>query len=204
LPTLRCTNDDCEHEWFERSQLAVGSECPLCDSETRVVTDWDEPAVEPTLAVRAQQRAKSGIKVARARARRLLEHHEVTEPPIDVRAIARALDKEIRERPALGSLRGRLQGDVIEVPTGDHEYVKRFSIAHELGHVVLETRHEDGSPAEREANAFASELLVPGDLLQTALRKETSIEALIRVFQVSRPVLKIAAQCHGLHAQLTP
>src|SRR4051794_10044864 len=90
LSTPRCLSEDCEHEWFERSQLAVGTSCPMCDSETRVVTDWDEPPSEVTLVISAQQRAKSGIKVARASARRLLEQHEVTEPPVDVHAIARS------------------------------------------------------------------------------------------------------------------
>jgi hypothetical protein len=48
--------------------------------------------------------------------------------------------------------------------------VKRFSIAHELGHHRMQTLHSQGRRVETDANAFAGELLVPGPKLFEALR----------------------------------
>jgi hypothetical protein len=202
VPTLRCTNDDCGYEWHERSRLAIGSVCPRCESETREVTDWDEPP-QSRLTEVARERRDGRIGYARTRAHDVRAQHHDGGPPIPIRAIAAALGLEVREKPTLGNLRGRLNDNVIELPQDDHEWIKRFSIAHELGHVVLGTTHQDGSPAEREANAFAGELLIPGGLLREQMETETSIEALVRIFQVSRPALKIAAQLHKLDGELT-
>jgi hypothetical protein len=201
---LRCTDEDCGYEWHERSRLAVGSLCPRCENETREVTDWDEPPAPLRLAEAARERREGRIGFARTCARDVREQHHPGGPPIPVRAIAATLGLEVREKPTLGNLRGRLNENVIEVPKDDHEWIKRFSIAHELGHVVLETTHQDGSPAEREANAFAGELLIPGTLLREQMQSETSIEALVRIFQASRPALKIAAKLHKLDGELTP
>jgi hypothetical protein len=204
VPTLRCTNDDCGYEWHERSRLAVGSACPRCDSKTEEVTDWDEPPQPSRLAEAARERRDGRLGFARARAREVREQHHQGGPPVPVREIAVALGLEVREKPTLGDLRGRLNGNVIEIPKGDHEWVKRFSIAHEIGHVVLETVHRDGSAAEREANAFAGELLIPGGMLREQMQTETSVEALVRIFHVSRPALKLAAKLHKLDGQLSP
>jgi Zn-dependent peptidase ImmA (M78 family) len=204
VPTLRCTNTECGHQWHERSRLAIGSPCPECDGETIEVTDWDEPQQPSSLAEAARQKREGRIGFARGRAHEILAQHHEGGPPVDVHAIAAALGLEVREKPTLGSLRGRLNEDVIEVPKEDHPWIKRFSIAHELGHVVLETTHQDGSPAEREANAFAGELLVPGPLLREQIQMETSVEALVRIFLASRPVLRLAAKLHKLDGQLTP
>jgi hypothetical protein len=43
---------------------------------------------------------------------------------------------------------------------------RRFSIAHELGHLVLQHPSGESGRAERQANAFAAELLMPRGLLR--------------------------------------
>ena len=202
MPTLRCLDEDCGEEWFEPSDLAVGAMCRECGGPTEVADDyheWDEQGP------REKNRASDAPRLVHARksAHAVLRTHDITAPPVPVRAIARARGFEVVERSGLGDLRARLRGMTIEVRGSDHEYVKRFSIAHELGHDVLATTHSDGSPAEQEANAFAGELLAPGHLLRAELAESTELDVLRRRFEVSRDVVRIAAAHHGLADRLT-
>jgi hypothetical protein len=81
----------------------------------------------------------------------------------------------------------------------------RFSIAHELGHLLLHADHDaiariHGAPrtsgrefkVEREADLFASEVLVPTDLAAPTCERETpsldAVGALARSFDVSLTV----------------
>lgn len=82
---------------------------------------------------------------------------------------------------------------------------QRFTIAHELGHWVLHRnafladpeaypvlprfqRVEDSNAFEQEANAFASELLVPRHLLRQV--RSAPVSALASVFDVSREMME--------------
>lgn len=75
----------------------------------------------------------------------------------------------------------------------------RFDLAHELGHLVLH-RYSDGesqSVTEREADAFASEFLIPRASIREYLPYNPSIEALLAVktsFQTSAMAL-----AHSVH-----
>jgi Zn-dependent peptidase ImmA (M78 family)/DNA-binding XRE family transcriptional regulator len=56
---------------------------------------------------------------------------------------------------------------------------QRFSIAHELGHLLLHPDPEPGSPThERQANTFAAELLMPSSEIADRLPPATDITAL--------------------------
>ncbi len=204
LPLLRCTDPDCGHTWFERARLAEGADCIECGSPTVVVgreedEGWDDAPVIPG---RPSREDGPRLSHARERARALLKEHGIHSVPVPVRGIARREGLEIKDDVALGKLRARVVGSVIELASGDGEYVKRFSIAHELGHWILGTRHGDGPHIEAEANAFAGELLVPGSRLLVALRETTEISELSRVFQVSHSVIRIAAETHKKGALL--
>lgn len=62
----------------------------------------------------------------------------------------------------------------------------RFTLAHELGHIVL--GHQDSAPArEREADCFASHLLCPRPVLYAARRSDPAFtpEKAARLFYVS-------------------
>ncbi len=204
MPLLRCTDPDCGHTWFEHSRLADGADCIECGSPTTVVgreTDggWDDT---PAIPGRPAREDGPRLAYARARAQALLQEHAIQGVPVPVRAIARRDGLEIKDDVTLGKLRARLVGSVIELASGDGEYVKRFSIAHELGHWILSTRHGDGPHIEAEANAFAGELLVPGPRLLVALRQTTQVSELSRMFQVSHSVIRIAAETHKKGAVL--
>ncbi|CAA9479641.1 MAG: hypothetical protein AVDCRST_MAG67-780 [uncultured Solirubrobacteraceae bacterium] len=47
-------------------------------------------------------------------------------------------------------------------------------MAHELGHHFLGNRHRDEPLAEQEASSFAGELLVPGTMLESAMKQTTA------------------------------
>jgi Zn-dependent peptidase ImmA (M78 family) len=119
-----------------------------------------------------------------------------------VHSIARKCGFDIRESRTLGKLSARLVNKVIEVNADDPVVRQRFSVAHELGHHFLGTKHGDGRLAEQEANAFAGELLVPGQMLRSAIEQTADTRELAMLFKVSRQVLEIAAEHHKLFDQL--
>lgn len=93
--------------------------------------------------------------------------------PIDPYAIAAAVGLHISDLPPeKRDLSGEIEGDTIYVNPAEPRTRKRFTIAHELGHFVLEHGHSFRDPSrnfsysnyeirEVEANKFAVELLMP-------------------------------------------
>jgi len=77
----------------------------------------------------------------------------------------------------------------------------RFDVAHELGHLVLHPAAAcDDAVQEREANEFASELLIPRDAIPEYLRPNPPVAQLLRVrdqFKVSAMALAYAAHSSG-------
>ncbi len=128
-------------------------------------------------------------------AKRMLAEAGVDRAPVDVKKLART-HAQIVEQDMMDSVSGmlipaRLAGKhgrhVIVVNSSHAEVRKRFTIAHELGHLLLHnfdaphadtafrvrfraTMDYDGSVVEEiEANQFAAELLMPGQLLSEEL-----------------------------------
>lgn len=68
-----------------------------------------------------------------------------------------------------------------------HQHRRNWTIAHELGHLLL--GHSAGTPAEeREADCFAAELLMPSAVVaafEETYRKAMSAEEMTRSFAVS-------------------
>lgn len=138
--------------------------------------------------------------LARRRAQELLARAGVSCTPVNVYDIARrVLGAEIREEHYTGQ--GQLSGmayrrdgapDLIGVNESHSEARKRFTIAHEIGHLVMHAdrsfhvdqqlwlRNEKSSAAddacEIEANQFASELLMPSAILSADLERGVDIE----------------------------
>ena len=148
----------------------------------------------------------------RPRATELLSECAVRRPPVPVDEIARSQGARIRYSPFEGELAGMLIRDdrntVIGVNSLHHVNRQRFTIAHELGHLVLHKGkvHIDRSfrvnrrdavaaqatnPEEVEANRFAAELLMPHDLIMGDLadcidiEDEKDLKALALKYQVS-------------------
>lgn len=203
MPELRCLDPECGHRWYEKTAVAEGAECEECGGPTIVAGVDEEPPDELNTFARRLADRSPHPGHARERARRLLIEHRIGAPPVPVHAIARRCGFEVREAHDLGSLRARLLGQVIEVSASEPRTAQRFSVAHELGHHLLGSHHGDGEAAEKEADAFAGELLVPGHMLMGALERTTSTIELARTFQVSRQVLEIAASNHRKADRLT-
>ncbi|HEX3462584.1 MAG TPA: ImmA/IrrE family metallo-endopeptidase [Candidatus Elarobacter sp.] len=130
----------------------------------------------------------------------MLEKHGIEEPPVDLERIAHDLGVRI-EYPRLGdSLSGFLaitDGErLIGVNARHHKNRQRFTLAHELAHLVLghETGevHVDkgivlfrdtdssshGTEIEMEANRFAAELLVPKSMLKHDITRRDAFDTI--------------------------
>jgi len=202
MPRLRCTEEECGHTWFEPSALADGAICVVCGEPTELVGVDDEPPAELAGPVTAAS-DRSHPAHARTKAREVAKAHGFVRPPVVVHTIARKLGFTVHASHSLGTLRARLVGDVIEVNADEPVVAQRFSVAHELGHHFLGTLHGSGQTTEREADAFAGELLVSGPMLREALRETCDARELRELFKVSRDVLRIAAQTHRLDGGIT-
>lgn len=128
-------------------------------------------------------------------AERLLDEHGALRHPVPVETIAAALGISLQYSATDEEVSGFLYRDaagttVIGVNSSHHPNRQRFTIAHELGHFLLHVRsgvHVDSTtngplvllrsevssegkdPEEVEANAFASELLMPAPLFERDL-----------------------------------
>lgn len=130
-------------------------------------------------------------------ARRILEAVEAKEAPIKLRPVAEYLDVELRQEPLDSDLSGILvkkgQKVVIGYNSKHTKTRQRFTVAHEMGHYVLDHPGEmffdktltqraivikrDGRSSEGtdrhevEANRFAAELLMPRQLVEKEVTK---------------------------------
>jgi Zn-dependent peptidase ImmA (M78 family) len=138
-------------------------------------------------------------------AEKLLLSHQVAEAPVPVVQLAEGLGAEICYEPAEDSLSGFLlripvqRRAVIGVNSNHHENRQRFTIAHEVGHLLLhegdrlhvdrvdlglrvkrrdERSSEGTDDEEREANLFAAELLMPAVMLERDLESIGSCDLL--------------------------
>jgi IrrE N-terminal-like domain len=127
--------------------------------------------------------------MARGAAERVLERHWTGETPVDVYKIAEAMGLTVVTRRT--SHQGRLSDEEIQVPDDEARVARRFVVAHEIGHHEL--RHQvPEEKIEAEANAFASELLMPRPRLKRAVEAGLSFDELRRLFDVSSQALTYA------------
>lgn len=144
----------------------------------------------------------------KALARNVIHEYNISSLPINPREIADKLDIHIQEfPPSMDEISGCLMksGDsfAIGVSTAiSSQGFQNFTIAHELGHYFIDGHAEQllsdsvhysksydskGDKFEREADLFASELLMPWKFIQSILAGENSMET----------VKQISKQCHS-------
>ena len=129
---------------------------------------------------------------ARLACAKVIKDHGLTVLPVDPIAVARAVDIEVRPKPASSpGVSGMLlrSGDSFGIAYATHIKsvgFRNFSVAHELGHYFLPGHvdavlaggrlHESragfasGDPYEMEADHFAAMLLMPESLFTNAMR----------------------------------
>ena len=153
--------------------------------------------------------------LARNMARKVLKQYKIVEVPTDLQRICEAKGLEYVELDDPEELDGMLlemeDGTRVAMVNKAKSYVRgRFTLAHELGHIFLnhdkrdfydaEVAREYGEdfpedvkpPKEKEADAFASELLIPMEQLKRFQGDLKSPDKLAGIFQVSRPAMTIA------------
>lgn len=135
---------------------------------------------------------------ARKAAKNLLDSLEIRKAPIPVARIARAVGATVRYYPLDDELSGMIFikdcQPIIGVNALHHLHRQRFTIAHEIGHLMLhrdkiekqvhvdkkfpvmvyrDTRSTQGTKhMEIQANQFAAELLMPESLLREVVGQE--------------------------------
>lgn len=157
-----------------------------------------------------------------ARAQDLLQNNRVTEPPVPVVQIVKKLGVRLRFSPLDSELSGMIYikkgRPIIGVNALHHPNRRRFTIAHECGHLILHKAQitkeihidktfpmlmRDSMSAtgvdkmEIEANMFAAELLMPASFLTDALGNEpfdiddeSAVSALAKSFKVSSSAMR--------------
>jgi len=132
------------------------------------------------------------------RVNEILKMNKVNSVPVDLEKIAKNFDIRIvyseLENDISGFLYSKNEKPIISVNKNHPTSRKRFTIAHELGHFILNhhgdlfidkgrvlyrnTSSQDGIiKEEREANRFAAELLMPEEmLLKELIENEIDIE----------------------------
>ena len=166
---------------------------------------------------------KARVGFCRSAARKLLRENKVKEPGTRVETLVESLGYRVMERDWPIATSGILlrEHQVIGVNANHATVRKRFTIAHELGHHCLghhlwfEESHKvtiDSPPIdscegpdttpEREANVFASELLVPLAILKREAKKGRTPQALAQMFIVSDQTMFYALQDHRLLGRL--
>jgi Zn-dependent peptidase ImmA (M78 family) len=159
--------------------------------------------------------------------RRFLEEQRIDSFPIPVGRIARNLGATLRYEPFDGDISGVVFRDdeniVVGVNSLHHPNRQRFTIAHEIGHILFHKGKEvhidrpirvnlrDGvssqatNTEEIEANRFASTLLLPRHLLFPDLQRqsielddEEQLRRLAARYKVSLQALAIRFQNIGI------
>ncbi len=171
------------------------------------------------------------VKEAGDRAKEMLARLGIVNPAINPEEIANQLGVVIAREKLDGNTSAMLyrksgEAPVIGLNSTQSRKRQRFSIAHELGHLVLhpgrplivdhvrvnfrDDRASAGSFREEiEANAFAAELLMPKHMLERALMKfrldtpeDEIVKALANTFEVSREAIGYRLVNLGLRSGL--
>jgi Zn-dependent peptidase ImmA (M78 family) len=154
-------------------------------------------------------------------AKRILQEHGGSSRPVDVELIAKKLGAEIVYKPLEAELCGMIFNDGKNVVIGINESHpparKRFTLAHEIGHLVMHSHilngvhvdktfrqklYRDGRSKigedriEIDANKFAAELLMPTEFLLKDVKgafidPEAGPTELAKLYEVSPQAMSI-------------
>lgn len=146
-------------------------------------------------------------KTAKQLAQKLLKDARVTEAPVSLQKIIEHLQKTYELDVQRINVGEKVSGLLVVCKEVDTEYAtigfngshpwcrRRFTIAHEIGHLLLghtcNRDFEDGSHNETEANIFAGELLVPTNFVKKDFPRVNNLQELSKLYRVSDQTLTI-------------
>lgn len=159
----------------------------------------------------------SDYEKARLKAKELLEEHEIRNPVVPIFVLPQSLGFKIYfftpekiDGEKLNDVAGftDLEQKIIYINGNDPSYRQSFTVAHELGHIVLE--HQPSkvgvqyiyrnttittTDEEKEANVFAANLLMPKDFLFKIMKEyklnKNDINTLASIFGVSAQAMDL-------------
>jgi Zn-dependent peptidase ImmA (M78 family) len=152
---------------------------------------------------------RADFKGVRSKAQEVLKENLIYSPPIDAYEIARNYGVNVMNKPFPDKIKD-IAGFIIfnehkiYVNAADSLHRRRFTVAHELGHLLLHEKfleqnpelgvlarrplgRKDDDPLEQEANCFAANLLVPGSMLERYKNENPNLVA--EIFGVSPDVI---------------
>lgn len=157
---------------------------------------------------------KPNYSFAKKMARKVIKDYGLDTIPVDLNKVFVALKYKIVELNDPKDIDGMIlkikdQPIVVVINKAKPMTRQRFTLAHELGHIFLahdqrdlydaeEARDEEDAPLnskppkEREADIFASELLIPCDKLKLYKGDMKDLEKLANIFDVSKGAMAIA------------
>lgn len=167
---------------------------------------------------------KPRIGAARNLARLLIKKCGIVQAPVSLRVVISRLkkDRDLEVYSSVGfsnNLSGLLvtvesdclddRRDEIHINQKHHWVKRRFTIAHEIGHMLMNTTCDnlqvsldDNRNAEVEANQFAAELLVPLAILKIDLKKVGDVKTLAWNYIVSAETMGWKISGSGLLSKL--
>lgn len=143
---------------------------------------------------------------ARELARKLLKDSSCTNTPVMLKDVISYLKNKSGLECSPLNLSETISGFLIEDETvsaiayniSHHVHRQRFTVAHEIGHFMLShnnqrkndiDRDKTNSAHEKEANAFATELLMPLEFLKKDLKMSIDIDELAKKYWVSKDAM---------------
>jgi len=157
--------------------------------------------------------------LARQMARKVIKDYYLTEVPTNLRKIFQSLGMEYIELDDPKDIDGAIleidnKPSIAVLNRAKPIQRQRFTLAHELAHIFLHHKKRDtydseaerelaereqneaiqtGKPSsESEADAFASELLIPFDQIKKYEKDISNIEKMAEIFQVSKQAMTLA------------
>jgi len=147
----------------------------------------------------------------RSLVKKVLSDSGIASPPILVKDVAEAQGFDLIYYPFPEEVSAVVIKDeklfAIGVNQNHHPNRQRFSIAHELGHYLLdhkqdlfvkisnldfvEKKDDSNKLIENEANQFASELLIPIDMIKNDFAKDDNVQMLAKQYKVSEQAMFI-------------
>lgn len=144
---------------------------------------------------------RANVGGARKIARRLLKDANILEAPVSLQKVLDYVktqqDLEVLKYDLGKKVSGMLVmlGESATIGfNSEHSWVRRrFTIAHELGHLYMGHTCDghDGSNKETEANQFAAELLVPLIFIKKDFALQRDLDVLAKKYIVSKEALCI-------------